>query len=145
MIIDIDDLKTYNIETIKYESGKEGYNIINRLYADYRSGKNRFDKKSEKPVGFMLDDEIVAICGLNIEPTDNKLGRIRRLYVQAKCRHHRIGTKLVKHLIEYASQHFEGVVVNIGDLTVGGFYKSIGFEPIVDNESYTHIYRLKDT
>ena len=141
MIITIDDPDKYDIETIRYESDKEGYNIINRLITDYRSGQNRFDKKGEKLVGFTRNDETVAICGLNIEPTDQKLGRIRRLYVSAEFRHLGIGTELVKHLIEYAGQHFEGVVVNIGDLPIGDFYQSIGFSPVADNSSYTHIYR----
>ncbi|MFC1933165.1 GNAT family N-acetyltransferase [Chloroflexota bacterium] len=145
MIIDIDELGKFNIETIRYESDKEGYNMINRLIADYHSGRNKFNKKGEKLIGFLLDNEIIAVCGLNIESTNDKLGRIRKLYVLKNYQHRGIGTELVKYLVNHAKPYFEGVVVNIGNLPVDNFYKSIGFEPIVDNESYTYIYGLKDT
>lgn len=139
MIIEIDELEKLDIETVRYESDKEGYNHIDRLIAEYNAGKNRFDKIGEKLVGFVLDDKVVAVCGLNIEPTNNKLGRIRRLYVLPEHRRRGIGTKLVKYLMKHAEQYFQSVVVNIGDLPNDDFYKPIGFKPIMNNESYTHI------
>ncbi|MFC1900917.1 GNAT family N-acetyltransferase [Chloroflexota bacterium] len=141
MIVSIENLETCDMETIKHESLKEGYNMINRLIIDYHSGENRFDKEGEKLIGFTLDSEIVAVCGLNIESTYNRLGRIRRLYVLKDYRHQQIATMLVEYLVEYAKQYFKGVVVNIGDLPVDNFYKSAGFSP-VNNKSYTHIYNL---
>jgi len=145
MIIEIDELENYDIETVRYESDKEGYNHINRLSAEYNSGENRFDKIGEKLVGFVLDDEVVAVCGLNIEPTNNRLGRIRRLYVLPENRRRGIGTELVKYLIKHAEQYFQSVVVNIGDLSVDNFYKPIGFRSIMNNDSYTHILVLDHT
>ena len=145
MIFEIDELENYDIETVRYESDKEGYNHINRLTAEYNSGENRFDETGEKLVGFVLDDKVVAVCGLNIEPTNNKLGRIRRLYVLPEHRRHGIGTKLVKYLIKHAEQYFQSVVVNIGDLPVDDLYRPIGFMPIMNNESYTHILILDHT
>jgi len=145
MIIEIDELENYDIETVRYESDKEGYNHINRLSAEYNSGENRFDKIGEKLVGFVLDDEVVAVCGLNIEPTNNRLGRIRRLYVLPENRRRGIGTELVKYLIKHAEQYFQSVVVNIGDLSVDNFYKPIGFKSIMNNDSYTHILVLDHT
>jgi N-acetylglutamate synthase-like GNAT family acetyltransferase len=142
MIIEIDELEKYDIETVRYESDKEGYNHISRLIAEYNTGENRFDNTGEKLVGFVLDDKVVAVCGLNIEPTNNNLGRMRRLYVLSKCRHRGIGTELVKYLIKHAEQYFQSVVVNIGDLSVYDFYKSIGFKPVMNNYSYTHILIL---
>ncbi|MFC2071044.1 GNAT family N-acetyltransferase [Chloroflexota bacterium] len=141
MIVDINELHPEDIESLKQESMDEGYNMINRLIADYHSGENRFDKEGEKLAGYASDSEIVAVSGLNIEPSNNKLGRIRRLYVSKNYRHQGIATELVKHLIEYAKQYFEGVAVNIGNLPIDNFYKSLGFSP-ADNTSYSHIYRF---
>ena len=143
MVTDITDLETCNVETLRNESLEEGYNIINHLIAEYRSGENRFDRPGEKLIGFVLNNEIVAVCGLNIEPTDDRLGRIRRLYVLKDYRHRNTGTTLVRHLIGHAKKYFKGVVVNIGDLPVDGFYRSAGFSP-VNNKSYTHIHRFID-
>ena len=145
MIIEIDELEKYDIETTRYESDKEGYNHINRLIAEYNAGENRFDKIGEKLVGFVLDDKVVAVCGLNIETTNNRLGRIRRLYVIPEHRRCGIGTELVKYLIKHAKQYFQSVVVNIGDLPVDDFYKSIGFKSVINNDSYTHIMILHHT
>ena len=142
MIIEIDELEKYDIETVRYKSDKEGYNHINRLIAEYNAGENRFDKIGEKLIGFSLDNKVVAICGLNTEPTNNRLGRIRRLYVLPEERRRGIGTKLVKYLIKHAEQYFQSVVVNVGDLPVDNFYKSIGFKPVTNNDSYTHILIL---
>jgi len=145
MIINIAELEKLDIETVRYESNKEGYNHINRLIADYNAGENKFDKKGEKLIGFLLDSKIVAVCGLNIEPTNKRLGRIRRLYVLPKHRRRRIGTELVKYLIRHAQPYFESLVVNVGDLPNNDFYKSIGFKPVINNDSYTHILVLDHT
>jgi N-acetylglutamate synthase-like GNAT family acetyltransferase len=139
MIISIDELGKYDLSKVRHESDKEGYNHINRLVSDYDSGGNKFDKKGEKLIGFLMNGEIVALCGLNIEPTNNRLGRIRRLYVLKNYRHRGIDTELVKYLVNQAKPNFEGVVVNIGNLAVDNFYKSIGFNPVTNNDSYTHI------
>jgi GNAT superfamily N-acetyltransferase len=143
LITEISDLETSSIETLRSESLEEGYNMVNRLVVEYRSGENRFDKPGEKLTAYILDNEIVAVCGLNMEPSDESLGRIRRLYVLKDYRHQEIGTALLKYLKEYAERYFKGVVVNIGNLPVDGFYKSAGFSP-VENGSYTHIYMFTE-
>jgi GNAT superfamily N-acetyltransferase len=141
LIIDIIDLEEDDTTPIRDEAEKEGCNIINRLITDYDSGKNKFDKEEEKLIGFITDEMIVTLCGLNIEPTNIQYGRIRRLYVLPAYRNQGIGTEPVNHLITYAKHYFEGVVVNIGDLPISYFYESIGFNSI-DNPSYTHLLML---
>jgi ribosomal protein S18 acetylase RimI-like enzyme len=143
LIIDIIDLKEHDITPIRDAAGKEGYNIINRLITEYDSGKNKFDGKGEKLIGFIMDEMIVALCGLNIEPTNIRYGRIRRLYVLPAYRNQNqgIGTELVNHLITYAKHYFEGIVVHIGKLPISHFYESIGFNSMI-NPSYTHFLML---
>lgn len=141
MIIDINDLDEYDISTITQAANAERYDIVNRLVTDYDSGENKFDKEGEKLVGFLLDDKVVALCGLNIEPTNGRYGRIRRLYVLPEYRNQGIGTQLVRYLIAYAGHNFKGVVVNIGKLSIDNFYKLMGFRSVI-NSSFTHILRL---
>ena len=138
MIIDILDLGKCNIAVIRRESDNEGYNMINRLAGDYHAGENRFDKKGEKLIGYSVENKIIALCGLNVEPTHRKYGRIRRLYVLPKYRNQGIGTSLVKHIVDYARTNFVGVVVNICELPVDNFYQSIGFK-LVSHPSFTHL------
>jgi len=141
LIIDIIDLDERDITYIRDAAEKEGYNIINHLVTDYDSGENKFDREGEKLIGYIMDDIIVAMCGLNIEPTNIQYGRIRRLYVLPAYRNQGIGTELVNHLITYAKHYFEGVVSNIGDLSIGHFYELIGFNS-VDSPSFTHLLTL---
>jgi GNAT superfamily N-acetyltransferase len=112
--------------------------MINRLVSDYHAGENRFDNKGEKLIGYSVENKIVGVCGLNVEPTNGKYGRLRRLYVLPEYRNCGIGTSLVKYLVEYARTNFEGVTVNIGELHVDKFYQSIGFESI-SHPSFTHL------
>ena len=86
MIINIVDLKKYDIEHIRVAAENEGYNMVNRLITDYESGENRFDREGEKLIAYIQDGTIVALCGLNIEPADTRYGRIRRLYVLPEYR-----------------------------------------------------------
>ena len=141
MVINIVDLKEQDIKHIEDVAKKEGYNLINRLVTEYDSGENKFDREGEQLIGFVMDDMIVALCGLNIEPTNIQYGRIKRLYVLPAYRNQGIGTELVNHLIEYARHYYKGVVVNIGNLSVNYFYESIGFNS-VDNPSFTHLWLL---
>ena len=138
MIVDITDLSEYDISHIRNMAEQEGYHMLNRLVTDFGSGENRFDKEGEKLIGFVSGHMIVGLCGLNVEPTSVNHGRIRRLYVLPVYRRQGIGTELINHLIAFAGKYYKGVVVNIGNLPVGNFYESIGFEP-VNNPSYTHL------
>lgn len=138
MIVDIVDLSEYDISHIRNMAEQEGYNMLNRLVTEYNSGENRFDKEGETLIGYIVDGMVVALCGLNIEPTNNKCGRIRRLYVVPPYRSQGTGTELVNHLIEFARKYYKGVVVNIGNLPVDNFYQSTGFTS-VKNVSYTHM------
>jgi GNAT superfamily N-acetyltransferase len=138
LIVDIVDLDKSDISHIRNMAEQEGYNMLNRLVTDYDSGENRFDKEGEKLIGNISDDMVTALCGLNIESTNNQYGRIRRLYVLPKYRNQGIGTELVNHLITFAGKYYKGVTVNIGNLPVSGFYESTGFSP-VNNPSYTHL------
>ena len=138
MIVDIADLSKYDISHIKKMAEQEGYHMLNRLVTDFDSGENRFDKEGEKLISNIPDDMVVALCGMNIESTNNDYGRVRRLYVLPAYRHQGIGTEIINHLITFAGKYFKGVVVNIGDLPVGNFYESIGFT-LVNNPSFTHL------
>ncbi|UCD09322.1 MAG: GNAT family N-acetyltransferase [Dehalococcoidales bacterium] len=138
MITNIVDLDEHDISHIRNMAEQEGYNMLNRLVTDYNSGENQFDKEGEKLIGYIADDIVVALCGLNIESTNNKYGRIRRLYVLPEYRNRGIGTELVSHFITFAGKYYKGIVVNIGNLSVSAFYESKGFHP-VNNPSYTHL------
>jgi len=124
---------------LQRESKNEGYNLINKLADDYESGENKFAKKGECLIACKIDKKIVGICGLNIDPTNSKRGRLRRLYVSPRYRGKGIGGELVKAIINYSRKYFESVSVNIGKLDVSTFYEELGFEKYSREEGITHL------
>jgi len=139
MIVEIEKLQNRELELISASARNEGYNHIDRLISDYESCKNRFDRRGEKLIGYKIDDQLVAVCGLNIEPGNPQFGRIRRLYVLPEFRNQGVGTKLVKHLIRHAAHFFSGITVNIGHLPVEEFYLRLGFKIADPPKKYSHV------
>lgn len=140
MIIDIRQLDKNDIKTVRYESDQEGFQHINKLLADFHSGKTLFDQPGEQLIGFQMDNKFVGICGLNREPTNDTLGRLDRLYVLRRYRNRGIGSKLVSYLVKHAKESFIGVVVNVGEQDIGPFYEARGFKQMMNNDSYSHIH-----
>ena len=90
-----------------------------------------------------VDEKIVGICGLNIDPINSKRGRIRRLYVLPQYRNKGGGRKLVKELIDYSKKHFKSVSVNIGKLNISEFYEDLGFKKYNKEKRITHLLRIR--
>ncbi len=99
MIVEIENLDKEEMNLVSSSARNEGYNHIQRLISDYISCKNCFNSQGEKLIGYKIDEQIIAVCGLNIEPDDHQFGRIRRLYVLPHYRNLGIGAKLVKYLL----------------------------------------------
>jgi len=139
----VKNLLNQDIRELLDESKKEGFNLINRLINDFKSGKNKFNKKGERLVVCEVDEKIVGICGLNIDPINSKRGRIRRLYVLPQYRNKGVGRKLVKELIDYSKKHFKSVSVNIGKLNISEFYEDLGFKKYNKEKRITHLLRIR--
>ena len=135
----VNNLLAEDISKLREESIKEGFNIINRLINDYKSGKNKFNQKGEALIVCEIDDKIVGICGLNIDPINTKRARIRRLYVLPQFRNKKIGKKLVVELINYSINYFKTVSVNIGELNISKFYENLGFKVYDKEKGITHL------
>jgi len=143
MIFEIEKLDKRDLQSICSKAKSEGHNHIDRLIHDYETGVNRFDLLGEILIGCMPGDEIVGVCGINIEPENPNFGRIRRLYVLPSHRTQGIGSKLVRHLISCSVDHFSAVTVNIGRLPVDRFYTRLGFKKTSACHSFSYILKIK--
>lgn len=117
----------------------EGHGLVQTALNDWTTGTNRFDQSGEAFFLAMLDDAIVGICGLNIDPYSNdpKLGRIRHLYVLPAHRRRHFGLRLLEACLARAEDVFDRVRLRTFELVAARFYESIGFE--VSEEQYaTH-------
>ncbi len=142
MIKEIKQLDKIDISEIIKSANSEGHNFINRLVNEFQNGKNCFNKPGEKFTTYIINSKVVAVCGINIEPSNEAFRRIRRLYVLPEFRRKGIGSSLVKTLLKHASKHFSAVIVNIGKLPNEKFYSNLGFRKINGDYNYTHILKF---
>jgi len=91
MIVELKNLHRQKLTQLSVSAKNEGFNHINRLFDEYEMGKNRFNRRGEILIGYEIDKQLVAVCGLNIEPANQEYGRIRRLYVIPNFRKKEIG------------------------------------------------------
>ena len=78
--------------------------LVRRLVDEWRDGSNRFDRPGEAVFGAWVEGRLVGVCGLNIDPyvRDERMGRVRHLYVLTACRRHGVGRLLMARVIEAA-------------------------------------------
>lgn len=125
------------------ESLTQGQRMLQRLLANWQSGKNRFDERGEMLVASFVGGQLAGVCGRNIDPygLDNVLGRVRHLYVAQSFRGQGIGTALVRHIMSDAAQYFNRLNTRSPE-SAYGFYEHLGFERVTGQETVTHSYVL---
>jgi len=121
------------------ESLKEGYEHLKRFKEQWELGENRFDRPGEMHVVAVEGMRPVGICGLNIDPYlyDEKVGRLRHLYVHPDFRGLTIGSILVNEVIDCAKDSFDLLRLRTNEEAASKFYIKLGFE-ISEKENETH-------
>ncbi|WP_261134859.1 5-formyltetrahydrofolate cyclo-ligase [Bacillus sp. Marseille-Q3570] len=145
-IVRIPELQTPELSNLIKESQQEGFQFLIRLLNEYENGKNTFQMQGEALFGvFTMEDEMIAIGGLNIDPfADNpKVGRLRRFYVTRSHRRMGIGKLLVNKIIEHAELHFTELVLHTDTTGAAAFYQAIGFEKASRYQSSTHFLKIE--
>src|SRR5690554_1920119 len=81
-------LERCNLNLLLDESMSEGYKFVRKLVTEYTTESNKFDKIGESLFVAIIDDQVIGIGGLNIDPYLDLLdvGRVRHLYVLPKHR-----------------------------------------------------------
>jgi GNAT superfamily N-acetyltransferase len=115
----------------------EGYGMVARLAADFRSGSNRFDAPGEGLWQATVADALIGVCGVNrdpyADPTENA-GRVRRLYVTPKARRQGVASSLLAEVIAAARSQFSILTAFTTDGTAARFYAARGFRPVTGVE-----------
>ena len=140
-ILEIKDLKKESIEHLVELSKNEGFNFLIRLVNEWGNGKNRFEGEHEELYKVILDGEIIGIGGINKNPyiEDEKEGRLRRFYIHPNYRKRRIGTRLIKKIIEDYKLKYEKLTLRTDNEIASRFYESLGFKKVEDKmELNTH-------
>ena len=126
------ELPIPGIERLQQEACGEGYDFIETLVEEWASAKNRFDAPGEALCGHLDQGLLVAVGGLNVDPSAGRpdMGRIRRVYVRAGWRNRGIGRALVAALVDHARTHFSCVRLRAENAGAARLYESMGFVPI---------------
>ena len=130
------------LDDLAVEANAQGYEFVDRLLSEARSGVNRFDKDGELFCGAFLAGKLVACGGVNIDPySDEYVGRLRHVYVLNEARRTGIATALVRYLLDTSRSSFTAIRLRTSDAHADRFYEAIGFSPTT-HEKATHIIRL---
>ena len=122
------------------EAERAGYRFVSRLVDEWASGINRFDRPGESLLVAVLGGQVVGVCGLNADPylSNNRVGRVRHLYVLAAHRRAGIGRRLLNAVIAAARGKFDRLRLRTKDAEAAAFYQRLGFRPCVGEPDCTH-------
>lgn len=124
------------------EARNEGFGFVGRFRDRWMSAENRFDRLGERLLGVWEDGQLVAFCGLNIDPyhSDPKVGRLRHLYVSARLRRHGVGAGLLYAILR-PSPPFDRLRLRSDSPASARFYLRHGWTPC-DEANATHQLHL---
>lgn len=133
------------ILALEKEAVGEGFRFLTRLITEWHSGVNRFDAPGECLMGAYLNQQLIGIGGLSVDPyAGNNAARLRRVYVAASSRGQHVGQTLVKALVARAALRFQIVRLSTDTSEGNAFYTHCGFKR-TDDAHATHIMLLGDT
>lgn len=130
------------IHSLAIEAREEGYRFVQRLISDAQSGQNLFKGDGEIFLGAFINGQLIGCGGVNIDPySDQRLGRLRHVFVAKGARRKKVGKRLVLLLVERSRQSFRTIRLRTPDRRAQAFYDAIGFSRTKE-EMATHIMQL---
>jgi len=144
-IIDrLHDLTPSHVEGLLADSEHLGSRIVRRLLEDWGNGTNRFDRSGEALFGAWIDGQLVGVCGLNVDPYagDDRVGRVRHLYVLSAYRRLGVGRALVAHVIQAARGRFDDLRLRTTNPAAARLYETFGFRACTKPGDTTHVAEL---
>lgn len=133
------------IQLLEKEAVREGFRFLTRLIDEWNSGANRFNAPGECLMAAYRNHQLIGIGGLSIDPyAEKSMVRVRRVYVSASSRRHRVGQTLVKALLAHAALRFQNVCLFTDTAAGDAFYLKCGFMR-TDHEHATHAMCLSDS
>ena len=119
------------LATLLADDERDGTRFVRRLVDEWASRTNRFDRPGEALFGAWIGEQLVGVCGLNVDPyaTAQQVGRVRRLYVLTAFRRLGVGRRLVIEVIAAAGGRFDRLRLRTFNPAAAGLYETMGFRP----------------
>ena len=131
---------TDRLAALLAESEQQGFRFVRRLVEEWESGANRFDGPGEALFVARVGNDVVGVCGLNVDPhaDDPKIGRVRHLYVLVPHRRSGVGEQLVADVLEAARGRFERLHLRTTNAIAARLYERLGFRRTAARD-HTHV------
>ena len=121
-----------DVQALVTESEQAGLRLVRRLVDEWRDGSNRFDRPGEALFAAWRDERLAGVCGLNVDPYagDERIGRVRHLYVLVEARRHGVARALMAETLAAARGRFPTVRLGTSNPAAARLYESLGFRPV---------------
>ena len=123
-------------DALRAEARAEGYLFVERLFTEWMSHTNRFDRQGEVLFAARMNGVLAGIGGITIEPVVPGAVRMRRFYIRRVFRRNRVGHRLATALL-YRVDVGRTITVNAAPASFS-FWESVGFQPN-HRDRHTHI------
>jgi GNAT superfamily N-acetyltransferase len=142
----LQDLPPDAIAPLVADSERDGRRFVSRLHDEWRQGTNRFDRPGEALFGAWVAELLVGVCGLTVDPYagDERIGRVRHLYVLVAYRRLGVGRLLVERVVEAARARFVTLRLRTANPAAARLYEALGCARCVDSGDATHALSLGD-
>ena len=127
------------------DSEAAGSRIVRRLMDEWADGTNRFERPGEALFAAWVVGRLVGVCGLNVDPYagDDRVGRVRHLYVLTSFRGRGVGRQLVLSVIDSAGSRFDKLRLRTNNEAAARLYMAIGFRADGEGSTCTHVLELR--
>jgi GNAT superfamily N-acetyltransferase len=118
--------------------------MLEVLREDWHAGTLRFDGLGDALLTAHIGTALVGVCGLTRDPylAQDRVGRVRRLYVLRAARRAGVGRALVQAVaVQAAGSGYRRLRVR-APVSAFAFYESCGFLRAVGEKAATHVHAL---
>ena len=133
------------LEELALDAVEDGYNIVRKTIDQWKNGTNTFSDYREVLYGVKVNENIIAIGGINIDPylMDFDIGRLRHVYVHRDYRQQGIATALLEKILNEYAYHFTVLRLICRNEVAMQLYESYGFKKVVEFKA-THIKVVRE-
>ncbi|WP_417389598.1 GNAT family N-acetyltransferase [Gimesia sp.] len=145
MLISLQELKhSDQLDLLACAARAEGFHMVDRLQQEWRAGTNRFDQAGETLLLALQKRQVVGVCGLNRDPYrhNDRVGRVRRLYVSKDSRRHGVGRLLVTEIQNLCPGVFNQLRLRTHTPEADAFYRALGFKRVSGDPDCTHLREI---
>src|SRR5882672_1598423 len=139
----LQDVSPDRVGDLLVDSEAAGSRIVRRLMDEWADGTNRFERPGESLFAAWVVGRLVGVCGLNVDPYagDDRIGRVRHLYVLNAARRLGVGRALMAEIVGAARGRFGTLRLSTSNPAAARLYESLGFLPMTADHC-THLMTL---